>query len=266
MADLATSNIVLQTAATGELRVHRDTCKIVIDKGFVTVDGLIGEHGEEMGKLTRKNIEALASAKFCTTCKPKGAQTTIDQFSEILAGWPEDEGSDTFEEHRALLNSSGDNDDEPVNELEDMLGEALVTPSEEAAQAEDDAVSDDDDLIGDVPTEVNPLEGVKVSKHYDDALIKVGLPKLDGTHENFKDLALEAFEALKKWRRADEEYKALPPQDTKWVTSTRYAWERDFLLGYFSGVVGQRPVAHFSRVGNLAARRGAAAAKAFRTI
>lgn len=68
-----------------------------------------------------------------------------------------------------------------------------------------------------------------MSLHYHDALRR--------THATQGE-ALLAFAALKVWRRTDAEYKALPSQDTHWATSERYAWERDFLVGYMAGLAG----------------------------
>lgn len=48
----------------------------------------------------------------------------------------------------------------------------------------------------------------------------------------------EGWAAFNAWRRTDAAYRALPPQDTKWVTSDRYRWEREYLVGFAYGFLG----------------------------
>lgn len=48
----------------------------------------------------------------------------------------------------------------------------------------------------------------------------------------------EGWAAFNSWRRTDAAYKALPSQDTKWVTSDRFRWEREYLVGFAYGYLG----------------------------
>lgn len=202
------------------------------------------------------------AASLASCCKPKGARvyidaldpagstkitTLFDAIKEIHAPAPEPVNS-----AKVLARVTGSVSAVVVHEHRTPEGDLVVDSIETSADEELDQLVVDaeveesetnlaaafEELIGTVsapvdepaPEEVKPEEAYAgVSKHYHAALLKTGATR---------DEALAAFAALKKWRREDADYKALPPQDTKWATSERYAWERDFLIGYMAGVAG----------------------------
>lgn len=247
---MSATNFVIQPSG----RIHRATCKRVAEQDFTT--------------LKDAPTALVAGAILASCCKPKAAQVYIDA-AKAEEPWPnaaesvqgiapegqtvQDVIVEQATEQPVILGPEAGE-----NEGIELLFDSTKAPEQPA----------EDDLIGEVPVaKAAPAElaGTKISKHYHDALIKVGGPLLHGTRDSLAEVATEAFAALGKWRRADADYKALPAQDSKWVTSDRYAWERDFLIGYIQQVVGQRPKATYAKEGTLAARRGAAAAKADRS-
>lgn len=220
-------------------RVHRATCKRI-----PTGEGTWQVTVKEALELDPK---ALVEATLCTSCKPNAAKIYIAEAEECLSGThaPAEETPAPAEETPAeedLLGTPAPAEETPAEE-EDLIG----TPTSHTVAVREAAKPDPN---------ADLLQGI--SKHYHQTLIKEGLPLLDGRPA--RSLFLEAFQALRAWRRQDAEYKALPPQDTKWVTSARYAWERDFLLGFIQQEAGAKVKATYADTG-VPARRGAKAAR-----
>jgi hypothetical protein len=161
--------------------------------------------GEGVKPRTLDEIEpaVLAGATMASCCKPRGAQVYIDEAIEATRR----SRPKTADVPEARAEAP-----KVIEETEALLEEIIERHGLELDEPEVD-------LTG-------------ISKHYHDAMRKV-----HATREE----ALAAFSALKTWRRGNAIYKALPPQDTKWVTSERYAWERDFLIGYAAGLAGSDP-------------------------
>lgn len=201
----------------GAIRIHRASCKKV-------------PVALESRPLNELQSAALVDAILASCCKPKAAQVYIDEAIDALRRNPEPalctwgtggdpvNGCDTpatgpdglCDEHRAAMAV-----------LEGKLDEDLIAERQPLTTDIPEARAEPEDLIGAV------LDGV--SKHYHDALRRTHATRVE---------ALAAFAALKVWRRTDADYKALPSQDTHWATSERYAWERDFLVGYMAGLAG----------------------------
>jgi hypothetical protein len=225
---MSATDFVTKSLATGGIAIHRSTCKRVEGHELVGLQQYLDASGSWDDQVTAEELRLLSEAKLASCCKPKGAALYVSEAKQTY-GLMEFHGVDSL---AALL---------------PLLG--VEVPADEPELVEPELVA----LV-----EPEPVDLTGISKHYWDALLRVAIP-LDPSAVD-RGECLAAFAALKVWRRADVDYRALPSQDTGWVKSERYAWERDFLVGYVSERRGLKPKAHFGALA--AARRGALAAKA----
>lgn len=227
-------------------RIHRATCKRA-SAASPLKDAIAFAPGNVL------------SATLASCCKPKGAKVYIDAIeleadkkihdlfealTEIHNTKPATGAAETLAKVTGSRSVTliHDHRDADGNLVVDSVEEYVAPTTDVEVRREEPSPMTDEEVIAkfgpDVLADETPAEAEAfaesfdysgISLHYHAALRQTGATRDEG---------LAAFAALKKWRRADADYKALPPQDTKWATSERYAWERDFLIGYMAGVAG----------------------------